>query len=172
MEIISKGDSAAGAMFSPCERYRYRWWRVWSELGTPRLAHFIMLNPSTATHELMDPTVTRCKGFAEEWGYGGVIVSNIFAYRATDPKVMRAQEDPVGPMNDSFIVGDATKIVRTDGVVVCAWSQHGKFKGRGAEVRSLLWRNDIPMHYLKMGAGGMPHHPLYLKGDIKPQRWV
>ena len=58
-KMVVKGNAAAGAVFSDCERYRYRLWRVWDE-GKPK-ACFVMLNPSTATHEVLDPTVTRCK---------------------------------------------------------------------------------------------------------------
>ena len=62
-----------------------------------------MLNPSTADEVKNDPTVERCERRARMWGYGGSIVFNIFAFRATDPKNMRAQSDPVGPDNDMWL---------------------------------------------------------------------
>ncbi|WP_244222910.1 DUF1643 domain-containing protein [Cupriavidus lacunae] len=51
-------DGEAGAILSDCEQYRYRLWREWGR-SSPGLG-FIMLNPSTADHQVNDPTITRC----------------------------------------------------------------------------------------------------------------
>ena len=73
----------AGAVFSDDMVYRYRLWRTWDpDLPT---CLFIMLNPSTADHEQNDPTIRRCLDFAKQWGYGQLLVGNLFALRATDP---------------------------------------------------------------------------------------
>lgn len=96
-EIAFSGD----AVFSPCQRYRYWLERRFSEGdGT---AVFVMLNPSTATAETNDPTIRRCIGFARSWGCDYLVVVNIFAFRATDPKVMKAEADPVGSDNDRHL---------------------------------------------------------------------
>jgi hypothetical protein len=73
---------ARGAAFSACRRYRYRLWRMWD-----RRPHccFVMLNPSTADELANDPTVERCERRARAWGYGGLEVANVFAWRSTDP---------------------------------------------------------------------------------------
>ncbi|OZA02269.1 MAG: hypothetical protein B7Y02_16985, partial [Rhodobacterales bacterium 17-64-5] len=89
-----KGDAASEAVYSECERYRYLLARVW---GPGAKVMFVMLNPSTATEVQNDPTVERCERRARVLGFGAFCVTNIFAYRATDPKVMRAVADPVGP---------------------------------------------------------------------------
>jgi hypothetical protein len=133
---------------------------------------FSMLNPSTADEVKLDPTVTRCKGFALAWGYGGLIVTNIFAWRATKPEDMRAQRDPIGPENDMIIMTNALRVLDSGGKIIAAWSQHGKMNGRGLFRAREFKRNGIPLHYLRMGAGGMPHHPLYLPGDLTPTEWV
>ena len=65
--------------------------------------HFIMLNPSTATESQNDPTVERCERRARSLGYGAFSVTNIFAWRETDPRKMEKVSDPVGPKNDSII---------------------------------------------------------------------
>ena len=75
--------SAAGAAFSPCRRWRYLLWRCWDEPGPT--ANFLMLNPSTAYEAKLDPTCARARGYAERWGYGALIVTNIFAFRETNP---------------------------------------------------------------------------------------
>lgn len=168
--VIVRGDVAAGASFSKCERYRYTLWRTWVEDKARAL--FIMLNPSTADESKLDNTVTRCKGYAEAWGYGGLVVCNIFAYRATKPEDMKAQDDPVGKGNDAIILSAARSITEDGGVVICAWSQHGKMMQRAQSVRTMLFNASIKMHYLRMGAGGMPHHPLYLPKDLTPTEWV
>lgn len=71
-----------GAEFSPCKTYRYALWRRWSD-APPVL--FVMLNPSTANESQDDPTIRRCISFAKQWGHGGIIVGNLFAFRSPYP---------------------------------------------------------------------------------------
>ena len=75
------------AVFSDCRKYRYALWRVWDE--SKPVAVFIGLNPSTADEVNDDPTVKRCVNFAQEWGYGGLCMANLFAFMATDPEVLK-----------------------------------------------------------------------------------
>lgn len=82
------------AIISECGKYRYSLSRIWDENKANVL--FIMLNPSTADGDVDDPTIRRCIGFAKSWGYGGIYVGNLFAYRATDPKELLKVENPIG----------------------------------------------------------------------------
>jgi hypothetical protein len=91
----------SSAVFSDCQRYRYRLDRVWNP-DSPPLA-FGMLNPSTADHERNDPTIERCERRARALGFGSLVVWNLFAYRTTSPEILRKQTDPVGPQNNLFI---------------------------------------------------------------------
>src|SRR3954469_17706712 len=91
-----------GARFSADGLYRYALWRVWD--ADRGLCNFLMLNPSTADETVNDPTVARCARRARSWGYGGLVVTNLFAFRATDPSGLRAAPDPVGPEDDAAIV--------------------------------------------------------------------
>lgn len=168
--VMKRGDDVAGAAFSNCERYRFELWRVWNDKRAQCM--FIMLNPSTADEVKLDPTVTRCRNFAEGWGYGGLTVCNIFAWRATKPEDMKAQADPVGWVNDETILVRAMQFRDAGGIVIAAWSQHGKMMGRGEAVRAMLRKADVKLHYLRMGASGMPHHPLYLPAALTPTEWV
>jgi hypothetical protein len=149
-----------GATYSHCERYRYLLWISWD----PRLplCGFVMLNPSTATEQENDPTVERCERRAREWGYGGLVVVNLFAFRSTDPKALRQSADPVGPLNDELLV-DA---LRGCEVIVCAWGQHGDYRSRAAKVRRLLAGK--PLSALKLNGDGTPSHPLYLPYSLTP----
>ncbi len=126
---------------------------------------FLLLNPSTADETQDDPTVRRCRRYAMAWGYGEVIVLNAFAYRATDPNVMRAQEDPVGPKNDQVITNTAATLIKLGGTLVCGWGNHGTYRGRGSELRELL--KPYPVKAFPYTGVGEPGHPLYLRKDIR-----
>lgn len=156
------GEEAAGALFSPCRKYRYRLWRRWEE--DKPYANFLMLNPSTADEKELDPTCTRCKVFAIDWGYGAIVVTNLFAWRATEPEDMKAAPDPVGPHNDRHII----EVAKAAGIVVAAWGNHGQFQSRMDRVTSLLKANGVQLHALKMNGTGQPAHPLYLLAGLKP----
>ena len=105
-----KGDTASVAVYSDCEAYRYELTRQWDATGQKAL--FVLLNPSTATEFQNDPTVERCERRARALGFGAFRVINIFAYRATDPKVMRKVADPVGPENDAALADGDAVVVR------------------------------------------------------------
>jgi hypothetical protein len=109
LEIEGDGKQFSGAVFSPDQKYRYVLWREWS--GHPRRLVVIGLNPSTADATKNDPTVTRCINFAKREGCGGMIMLNLFAFRATDPGVMMEAADPVGPENDKYILAHASRTI-------------------------------------------------------------
>jgi len=125
-----------------------------------------MLNPSTADEVKLDPTCSRARDYAERWGYGALIVTNVFGWRATDPDDMKAAADPVGPGNDAAIVRAASE----SAIVVCAWGNHGAFLERSSRVRALL--NGKKLFALRVNANGEPAHPLYLPGSLEPRRLV
>lgn len=155
----------ATAVFDQTRRYRYRLSRVWDP-AKPRL-NFCMLNPSTADAFTLDPTVRRCIGYAQAWGYGALEVTNIFALRSTDPKKLYEEPDPVGPENNNAIVAAA----HAADLVIAAWGVHGEHQQRGEQVRRLLNDAGIEVHYLKLTRAGHPGHPLYLPADTRPQIW-
>lgn len=161
---FTKGDAASEAVYSDCERYRYLLTRVW---GPGPKALFVMLNPSTATEMQNDPTVERCERRARALGFGAFRVANIFAFRATDPRMMRATADPIGPDNDRTILEG----LPWADTVICAWGNHGLYRSRGAEVEALLRKTGTPMSHLGMTNHAQPRHPLYLGYDAQPQPW-
>ncbi len=160
-----KGDAASTAVYSGCERYRYSLTRIWDE-GAGRV-HFIMLNASTATEVQNDPTVERCERRARTLGYGAFRVSNIFAWRDTDPRKMRAAGDPVGPANDAAILEGASWAECN----VAAWGAHGTHLDRGAHVSALLQGADTPLYHLGLTKDGHPRHPLYVAYARQPELW-
>lgn len=64
--------------------YRYMLTREWDEHGDKIC--WVMLNPSTADETLDDPTIRRVRSFSQREGYGSLVVVNLYAMRATDPK--------------------------------------------------------------------------------------
>lgn len=160
-----KGDAPSVAVYSPCERYRYALTRTWDPKG--RRALFVMLNPSTATEVQNDPTVERCERRARALGFGAFRVTNIFAWRDTDPRKMRAASDPVGPENDAAIVDGAAWADQ----VICAWGSHGAHLDRGPAVEALLRATGQPLFHLGLTKHGHPRHPLYIGYAHQPQPW-
>jgi len=157
--------ASSSATFSDCERYRYVLTRTWDQAKERVL--FIMLNPSTADEMKNDPTVERCERRARAMGYGAFRVCNIFAYRATDPKVMRAESDPVGPLNDEAIVESCSWADR----VVCAWGTHGAHLDRGEAVAELVIKAGIEPYHLGLSKENHPKHPLYISYAQAPVKW-
>jgi hypothetical protein len=161
---MSERVKDTGATFSPCRRYRYSLWRTWSDVPP---ALFVLLNPSTADEVTNDPTVERCERRARMMGFGGLVVCNIFAFRATDPRVMKAEPKPVGPENDLAILEHA----RQASIVICGWGTHGAHLRRGAQVKNFLEFNGIKLHLLGLTKDGHPQHPLYIGYDVRPRSW-
>lgn len=161
----TKGDAPSIAVYSDCELYRYSLTRVWNAEGAR--AMFVMLNPSTATEVQNDPTVERCERRARALGFGAFRVTNIFAWRDTDPRAMRAAPDPVGPENDAAILEGAAWA----GHVVAAWGTHGAFLNRGPQVEALLRGTGTELYHLGLSKAGHPKHPLYIGYARQPEPW-
>ena len=160
-----KDDAQSTAVYSDCERYRYLLTRTWDS-AAPKVL-FIMLNPSTATEVQNDPTVERCERRARALGFGAFRVTNIFAWRDTDPKAMRAAADPVGPENDAAILDSCHWADR----IVAAWGTHGEHLGRGTAVTEVLRATKLPIYHLGLSKAGHPKHPLYIAYAHQPQLW-
>jgi hypothetical protein len=155
------------AIFSPCRRYRHLLRIVWDD--TKPLIAFVGLNPSMADEFADDPTIVRCKGFAADRGYGGLLMLNLFALKATDPMEMRKAPDAIGPIPD---VGAQLRLLDPRVVVVC-WGTHGKHLGRGAIVAKQILSYFGGSRLLCFGknADGTPKHPLYLRSDTGFQQF-
>lgn len=161
-----KTGTASVAVYSDCEKYRYSLTRVWESAGGKVL--FIMLNPSTATELQNDPTVERCERRARALGFGAFRVTNIFAWRDTDPKKMRAAANPVGPENDATILESCAWADS----VICAWGTHGAHRERGNHIEAILRDNVSPLFHLGLTKQGHPKHPLYIAYSQQPEPWV
>tara|TARA_B110000495_G_scaffold192073_1_gene195834 strand:- start:1336 stop:1824 length:489 start_codon:yes stop_codon:yes gene_type:complete len=143
------------AVFSNCRKYRYSLTRSWNSAGGYVL--FIGLNPSIADEKIDDPTLTRCINFAKDWGYGGLIMVNLFAYMSTYPTDLKKVKLPIGNNNNKHILKNHQKSQLT----VAAWGNDGHFLKRDKEVLKIICN---PM-CLNINKSGQPAHPLYQKKD-------
>jgi hypothetical protein len=151
---------AAG--FSPCGCYRYWLTRTWDK-SRPAVC-WLMLNPSTADAIRDDPTIRRCLGFARRWGHGGIVVVNLFAWRAADPAELARIVDPVGPENDAAVRSHAQGLR-----VIAAWGSKGDLQGRAESVLQHLKR--FRVECLGVTSAGQPRHPLYVASETVPVRF-
>ena len=150
------------AEISACGNYRYALRRQWNH-RSPRVL-FIGLNPSTADADSDDPTLRRCMRFAQAWGFGGVVMANLFAYRATDPDTLRRVADPVGPENDRWLA----QLRAEAEIAVAAWGNRGRLYGRAQAVSGRLGR----LSSLGRTRTGAPRHPLYVRGSTALVTWI
>lgn len=153
------------AIISPCGLYRYHLSRFWGP-DECSVCCFIGLNPSTADANLDDPTIRRCINFAKAWGFDGLWMVNLFAFRATKPGDMKGAADPVGPDNDDHL-GEA---IMQASLTIAAWGVHGSYKGRDKQVIA-RYGHDDRISCLGLTKDGHPKHPLYLKADTKPWKF-
>ena len=138
-------------------QYRYLLGR---DLGQgARRVGFVMLNPSTASHEVDDPTIRKCMGFARRWDASELLVANCYAYRATDPKALRHAADPVGALNEKALVS----LARHCDFIVCSWGRHAR--ERGVFTGKLLAEAGADLRCLALNRDGSPKHPLYCAYD-------
>lgn len=140
-------------------------------LGEPGENNLICfgINPSTAEPDNLDPTLTRVKNIAAQFGYDGWIMLNVYPQRATDPNDM----DDV--FNESYHCDNLHHISEVlqwhQGIVWAAW-------GTLIEKRPYLKKClkdivDIAEPYAvdwktrgQRSKAGHPHHPLYLRYDF------
>jgi hypothetical protein len=157
-------DSTVTACFSECGQYRYELAEIWDR--DKPLVLWILMNPSVACLDYSDPTLRKTGKFARAWDFGGQLVGNVHAYRATDKNRLLEVCNPVGDEND-LSIQDMAKQAKT---VVLAYGQPPKaLKGRGQDVVEMLG-DHADLCYLKLAKDGVtPCHPLYLEDTLKPQ---
>jgi hypothetical protein len=123
---------------------------------------WIGLNPSTADEVTLDQTLASVCRYSRKWGFSEVVMLNLFAFRATDPRNLRRAINPIGPDNDEHLVAE---VRHADRIIAC-WGDHGRFLERDRQVSDLL---GVSFECLFRNRSGAPHHPLYLKSRITPK---
>jgi hypothetical protein len=174
--IVEKSSGEDGierfAMFSEDYQYRLLLSRCWT--GNAKLAKhlpFIMLNPSTASGLIDDPTIRRCMGFARALHYGGIMVVNLFTFRTPSPAELWKAEDPVGIRADDMLM---SIIEGTDEMIICGGGaqKHPLVAERLHHFRNILkWPSPHAKKLRCLGVtkDGHPKHPLYIPADTRPE---
>ena len=145
------------ATLSDCRKYRYVLSRTWDRKKKTIL--FIGLNPSTADEQIDDPTIRRCINYAQNWGYGSLLMVNLFAYRATMPTELKKVKNPIGNDNDLHI----KELIKKVDLAVAAWGNEGSLLNRDKEIKKIIPN----LMCLKINKSGQPAHPLYQKKDLQ-----
>ena len=167
VRIAWPATSVVQCRFSPCGCYRYELSEVWD--AAKPLVMWLLMNPSVAGIDYSDPTLRRTGDFARRWGYGGQLVGNVCAYRATDKRRLLAVADPVGPENDRAILCMASRAA----IVILAYGLLPKpLRARGDEATAKLHAIGISLHVIRLTKDGTPVHPLYLPGNLRPTSLV
>lgn len=160
------------AVISECGRYRYSLERKFLPAAGDKTVMFIGVNPSTADATVDDQTVRKWCGFAARWGFGRVLVGNLFAWRSTDVDALASAPDPVGPLNAAHLTG----MFQQADIVVPCWGSRNKMPrslhGRIDEMRTLLRCLNRPIHVLGLTGSGDPKHPLMLGYDTPRVEWT
>ena len=156
-------DSTVTAVFSDCEKYRYQLREIWD--ASKPLVLWLLMNPSVACTDYSDPTLRKTGKFARSWGFGGQLVGNVHAYRATDKNRLLDVTAPVGPDNERNIL----EMAAAAKTVVLAYGQPPKaLRSRGQHLESIL-RQHPGLSHLRLAQDGTPVHPLYLPSTLRPK---
>lgn len=141
---------------------RFLLWRRFNTQRNPRILNFCMLNCSTADELNNDPTVASCERRAVQWGYDGLVVTNLFAHRDTNPKGLLRVDDPTGDPHNLEYIRYAASLSAT---VVVAWGRSpGKITAaRGAVVLPELRTIHHTLWCLGENMDCSPKHPLFLE---------
>jgi hypothetical protein len=158
--LILAGTTRSWALFDDTQAYRYALGRKWGDGN--RTILWIMLNPSTADHLVLDPTLRRCMDFSKKWGFDEMVICNAFAYRSTDPKNLLKVDDPVGLDNPKIIQLFMDQCLK----IVCGWGTNVK-KLNKIMSPVIKWANEADrfLYCLGVTKEGYPKHPLYVHGD-------
>jgi hypothetical protein len=162
------------ATISDCERFRYVLRRHWDSYlySLP----VCMLNPSTADHEKDDPTVRELVHFAKLWGYGGLYIVNLCAFRAPQPSAMMAAADPVGPLNARYLREALYYALAHSTPMLAAWGDGGTFRERDTWMCAKAAYHGVDLVCLGITKANNPKHPMSrgrnrIARDQQPVMW-
>lgn len=163
---------------SECGTYRYSLVRIWD--GTKQLLDVVMLNPSTADAELDDPTILALIHFATLWGFGGIRVANLNAFRASQPSAMiaahQAGKDVAGPANQDVLNATLVAARKYSRPVLVAWGTGGNFRDADLAFATAADALGVTLVCLGRTANGSPKHPMArgkhrIPRDQQPETW-
>ena len=152
------------------ENDEYRLWldRMWggATIATPYIL-WIGMNPSTATAEVNDPTITREINFTKAWGYSGYVKCNTMDFRATNQRDLL--QPGVQPRSDRNMPTILDYAKRADKIILCYGVPHKSLQCFGKDTVDMLRLRGHGSKLFCMGRTllGSPRHPLYLRSDTQ-----
>lgn len=181
-EWISDDGIYGAAVFDATEAHRYVLIRRWDLEFRTQSLRVIGLNPSTATERILDPTIRRLIGYARLWGYGGLMMLNLFSLRSTDPKALydtvkrgnasAATGDPANYRIIEYICEPPPLLHVATSRALAAWGNHGALINRGKEVCDRLGKAGVSLDALSVTGQGQPIHALYQPLDATPKPYT
>jgi hypothetical protein len=162
-ELFSEIDGRE-AELSPDGVYRYTLTREWAD---GKCVCWLCFNPSTANATEDDHSIRKMIGFSKRWGYGRMVVINLYALRSRDPGAIgRTDASAIGPLNNYWI----TESIKESREVICAWGCADRISSiseRISAVLKLIGETDpqLPLTCLGYRKDGHPRHPLMLPYD-------
>lgn len=158
----------SGAIFNNDNKYRYALWRFWNYSkavkGDARAVMFIMANPSIAGKFSDDPTIIKCAKFAQNWGYDGMFIGNLFAVVDTHWIKTNNPTERIGADNDYWL----STMANSSSIHVAAWGFLGGYHPERANAVRLMMPE---LYHLGLSKDGQPKHPLYLPAYMQPILW-
>lgn len=89
-----------------------------------------------------------------------MVMANLYAFRATQPRDLFRANDPIGPLNDDYL----NALSGFD--LIAGWGNHGHQPDRLVQVAHLR------LQALAVNQSGAPAHPLYLKKNCLPRPYT
>lgn len=143
------------------DKYRYA-------LGTKgeNTLYCFGVNPSTATPEKYDPTITRVSRVASRLGFDSFVMLNLYPQRATDPADLDKEVNKEEHKRNLY----AVDLIKDDSYIWAAWGDlinvRPYLKDCLTQIQYIVQFFKRNVHWVKMGdltKNGNPRHPLYLK---------
>ena len=138
-------------------------WRYTLGKSGKKPLFIVGLNPSTATREKGDPTVTRVERVAKDAGFDGFVMLNLYPVRATKYQDLPVKADAQAYAKNLDAIEEAVSTVKKP-VIWAAWGQsvlhHGFFlKARDELYGRLAAHHPQWKRFGELTIGGHPRHP-------------
>lgn len=144
------------AVMSDDRKHRYWLTRIWDR-ARPFLV-VCMFNPSTADERKDDQTILRLCGWASRWGYGGLLVVNLYSIRTSDPTHVQGREREAFGDAQPHAWAAAIDIAKEQGTpILCAW---GALASPGADFPFLSAAAGVELICLGLTNARRPKHPM------------
>jgi hypothetical protein len=127
-----------------------------------RMLVVVGLNPSTATREKGDPTVTKVERIARRSGFDGFVLVNLYPLRATDLRALPARADRHAYRRNLSLIRAHLARLRRPTIWVAWGADVGTRHYLAAAARALLTTPRHGARWLRFGPltrSGHPRHP-------------